>query len=383
MANFLLTGDALHFDTLSQAFQAKSSLELDQSLLNQASLGSENLPDSNVDRSRNYLQAQAVTTGPETAENIIRLTLLLLINSQVRNNTAFPAAKATLQRLLAFYNREVYPVVLQEGSDTSRLAQLCLPLILSGQVRFQGYPLKASEVSEMFSWPALPLVAGEVQGLLAPPAFSWAQAASLLMHLKPLTNWYIYFDAVFAQVLPGGNDELHRSLRELTKFLRETQQAWEEEVNAIPSPLPLHTALANLALTLQEVIQHLTQLNQVLLEGLEAMLEPPATLTFLQARETGRLLALKAAKPAIVSDEKFSTFLLLDTTEGFLTLARELASLVFWSFVQADAVSGDFLESSTLRTYQEAGLFVPEETVNEQLAKVRDFIQNHIPISAA
>ncbi|MGV3504243.1 MAG: aromatic amino acid lyase [Adhaeribacter sp.] len=383
MANFLLTGDALPFDTLSQAFQAKSTLELDPKLLNQKGADAGNLPESKAERSRNYLQAQAVTTGLETEESIIRLALLLLVHSQVREQANNPPSKLTLQRLLAFYNREVYPVVLQQGSEASRLAQLCQPLILAGKVRFQGYPLKASEVSEMFSWPALPLAPEEVQRLLAFPAFCWAQAADLLMHLKPLTNWYIYFDAVFAQVLPDGNAELHRSLRELTQFLRETQQAWEEEVNGLHPTVPLHTPLANLALTLQEAIQHLSQLNQVLLEGLEAMLEPPATLTFFQAREISRLLVLQAPRPAIVSDENFSTFLLLNTAENLLTQARELAALVFWSFVQADAVSGDFLESSTLRTYQEAGLFVPEETVNEQLAKVRDFIQNHIPISAA
>ena len=70
MANFLLTGDALHFDTLSQAFQAKSTLELPQHLPVQVSAGSESPA---AERSRVYLQAQAVTTGPETEESIIRL----------------------------------------------------------------------------------------------------------------------------------------------------------------------------------------------------------------------------------------------------------------------------------------------------------------------
>lgn len=383
MANFLLSGDALHFDALSQAFQAKSSLKLDEPPLNQLAGAPEGPAAGTAKRSAEYLQAQAVTTGPETEEGIIRLALLLLVHGQVRQGGKSPVTRPALQRLLAFYNREVYPVVHQQGSDTSRLAQLCQPLVLSGKVRFQGYPLKASEVAEMFSWAALPLAAEEVQILLAQPVFAWAQAADQLMQLKPLTNWFIYFDAVFAQVLPDGNEELHRSLRELTQFLRETQQAWEAEVNGASPAGPLHTALANLALTLQEVIGHLHQLNQVLLEGLEAMLEPPATLTFSQARHIGQLLAGLAPKPVIVPDEQFSTFLLLQENAGLLTQAKELATLVFWSFVQADAVSGDFLESSTLRAYQEAGLFVAEETVPEQFAKIRDFIQNHIPISAA
>ena len=63
--------------------------------------------------------------------------------------------------------------------------------------------------------------------------------------------------------------------------------------------------------------------------------------------------------------------------------AQTLVALVFRSFLQADAISGDFLESSTLRVYQQAGLFVPEETVNDQLEKIADFIKTHIPVGAA
>jgi hypothetical protein len=382
MATFTLSGKHLDFNTLTKVFQEKQTLELADEVAGSRQPAPADLQLPALERSRAYLEAQVVTYGPETEEKITRLALLLLIHSQLQQDGP-AAAKSTLQRLLAYYNREVYPLVFRFGSDTPRLAQLCQPLLLSGRVRFQGYPLKAAEVAEMFSWQALPLPASEVQALLARPVFSWAQTADLLMTLQPLVNWYIYFDAVFSQVLPDSNTELHLSLRELIKYLKEGQQALEQEINGAAPTLSLHTALANLALTLQEAISNLVKLNQVLLAGLESMVEPPATTTFALTQQINQLIGLQAPKPVIATQETFSTLLIQDTLSRLMAPAQTLVALVFRSFLQADAISGDFLESSTLRVYQQAGLFVPEETVNDQLEKIADFIKTHIPVGAA
>lgn len=383
MATFTFNGSPLDFDTLTQVFQARQTLDLAEEVLRNLKEAPGEVPAAAQDLSRAYLAAQVVNFGPETEERIVRLALLLLIQEQVRKPDQNPVHKGTLQRLLAFYNREVYPLVLGHGSDSTRLAQLCQPLVLSGKVRFQGYALKAAEVAEMFSWSALPLTPAQVQSLLAEPVFTWAQAADLLMTLKPLVNWFIYFDAVFARLLPDSNTELHLSLRELIKYLDEGRQALEQDINKKESVFSLHTALANLALSLQEVIQNLVNLNQVLLEGLESMVEPPVTTTLALTREMGLLISLQAPKPVIATEEHFSTFLLLETNNRLMDPAQTLAALIFWSFIQADLLSGDFLESSTLQVYQQAGLFVPEETVNEQMEKIADFIRTHIPVGAA
>jgi hypothetical protein len=274
-------------------------------------------------------------------------------------------------------------VVLRYGADTTRLAQLCQPLVLSGKVRFQGYPLKAAEVAEMFSWQALPLTSAQVQPLLAEPVFSWAQTADVLMNLKPLINWFIYFDAVFGQVLPASNTGLHRSLRELIQIQDQVQQVLEQQINRQQTGLPLEAALAGLARSLPQALGLLAGLAQVLLEGLETMVEPPTTTTFALAIEMSQRIALQAPQAAPAAPPHLATTLTLEALTQQVALAQTLAGLVFWSFIQADALSGDFLESSTLRTYQQAGLFVPEETVHEQLNKVADFIQTHIPLGAS
>lgn len=383
MATFPLSGTHLDFDTLAQVFQSKQTLELSEQALSRSAGSPADLPAGARELTRAWLEAQAVNYGPETEENIIRLALLLLIHSQLTKAEAGAVEKTTLQRLLAFYNREVYPVVLRFGSDTTRLAQLCQPLLLSGKVRFQGYPLKAAEVSEMFSWTAPPLTPAQVQALLAEPVFSWAQTADVLMNLKPLTNWFIYFDAVFGHVLPDSNTDLHRSLRDLIKLQEQVQQALEQEINRQEKSVPSDAALAGLARALPQALGLLADLAQVLLGGLETMVEPPTTATFTLAIELTQRIALQAAYSAPAGPPSLAASLTLEKLSQQTSLAQTLASLVFWSFIQADALSGDFLESSTIRTYQQAGLFVPEETVTEQLNKVADFIQTHIPVGAS
>lgn len=379
MASFTLDGSYLDYATLSRVFWEKQTLELSAKATD-SSPAVADLPAAG-EMSRTYLEAQVVTYGPETEEKIIRLALLLLVHAQLRQGGQQAGQTATLQRLLAFYNREVYPVVLGFGADTSRLAQLCQPLLLAGKVRFQGYPLKASEVAEMFSWSPVPLTAPEVQSLLNQPVFSWAQASDLLMNLKPLTNWFIYYDAVFSRILPDSNADLHRALKALIQDLDQVQQALEAAVNGEKESTTLQVALANLAQNLPQVLEHLSTLGQILLDGLETMVEPPATATYTLARELGRQISLQAVAGLIREPQPLT--LLLAQLSQQLFWSQSLANLVFWSFLQADVISGDFLESSTLQAYQQAGLFVPEETVNDQLVKIAEFIQTHTPISAA
>jgi hypothetical protein len=234
----------------------------------------------------------------------------------------------------------------------------------------------------MFSWQALPLTSGQVQALLAAPVFSWAQTADVLMHLKPLTNWFIYFDAVFGQVLPGSNAALHQSLRDLIRIQAEVQQALEQQINSQGHGVALEQALERLALVLPQTLRLLADLQQVLLQGLETMVEPPVTATFAWAADMARRLHVQASPPSPAGQSGLDASLMLESLAQQLTYAHTLAGLVFWSFIQADALSGDFLESSTLQTYQQAGLFVAEETANEQLEKISDFIQTHIPVGA-
>lgn len=118
---------------------------------------------------RNLVMSHACGTGNEVPQEVVKLMLFLKAQSLAYGHSGVQLA--TLQRLLAFYNREIYPVVYEQGSlgasgDLAPLAHLSLPLIGLGGVRFQDFKLKGQEVLEIFSWEPIKLQAKEGLALL-------------------------------------------------------------------------------------------------------------------------------------------------------------------------------------------------------------------------
>ncbi|MDX5418859.1 MAG: aromatic amino acid ammonia-lyase, partial [Hymenobacteraceae bacterium] len=104
---------------------------------------------------RNLMMSHACGTGEEVPQEVVKLMLLLKIQSLAYGHSGVQLK--TVKRLIDFYNRDIYPVVYQQGSlgasgDLAPLAHLCLPLIGLGEVHFQGYKLASEHVLEMFSW---------------------------------------------------------------------------------------------------------------------------------------------------------------------------------------------------------------------------------------
>ena len=124
------------------------------------------------------LRAFACGTGAEVPADVVRLTLLL-------HARQLPPTAAT-QRLLDFYNREILPVVYQQGGDRAALAHLCLPLLGLGEVNYQGYRLQAADVLHLFSWE--PVAVGEAKTLLTGAPLTLAFVAHGLLRLACLTR---------------------------------------------------------------------------------------------------------------------------------------------------------------------------------------------------
>jgi len=98
---------------------------------------------------------------------------------------------STAERLLAMYNREMYPVVYEQGSlgasgDLAPLAHLCLPLLGLGEVNYQGYRLAAADALNLFSWEPLHLQAKEGLALLNGTQFMLAYAVDGLLRAQRL-----------------------------------------------------------------------------------------------------------------------------------------------------------------------------------------------------
>ncbi|MGI4734754.1 MAG: aromatic amino acid lyase [Janthinobacterium lividum] len=135
------------------------------------------------------LLAYAVGTGAEVPATLVRRMLLLQAHSLSQRQPG--VALATVRRLLDFYNREVWPVVYEQGAlgagnDQIPLAHLALPLLGLGEVNYQGYRLAAADVLELFGWAPLALDAPEARVLLGGNQFGLAYATEAVARVEHL-----------------------------------------------------------------------------------------------------------------------------------------------------------------------------------------------------
>ncbi|WP_242927117.1 histidine ammonia-lyase [Pontibacter vulgaris] len=139
----------------------------------------------------NLMMSHACGTGDEVPAEVIKLMLLLKIQSLAYGHSGVQLQ--TVKRLIDFYNRDIYPVVYQQGSlgasgDLAPLAHLCLPLIGLGEVYYQGYKLASKHVLEMFSWEPITLKAKEGLALLNGTQFMSAYGVFSILQAKRLSK---------------------------------------------------------------------------------------------------------------------------------------------------------------------------------------------------
>ncbi|MDF7811156.1 histidine ammonia-lyase [Hymenobacter sp. YC55] len=175
---------------------------------------------SPADRSQlqvNLMMSHACGTGAEVPAEIVRLMLLLKAQSLSYGHSGVQLA--TVQRLLDCYNREILPVVYQQGSlgasgDLAPLAHLCLPLIGLGEVNYQGYRLAAADAFSLFSWTPLTLEAKEGLALLNGTQFMLAYGVHCLLRVQRLLDAADVLGALSLEAFDGRSEpfdeRLHR-----------------------------------------------------------------------------------------------------------------------------------------------------------------------------
>lgn len=117
----------------------------------------------------NLVMSHACGTGEEVPQEIVRLMLLLKIQSVSYGHSGVQLQ--TVERLIAFFNEGILPVVYQLGSlgasgDLAPLAHLSLPLIGKGVVDFKGKRMKSEDVLKEFGWKPVRLASKEGLALL-------------------------------------------------------------------------------------------------------------------------------------------------------------------------------------------------------------------------
>ncbi|MDO4319176.1 MAG: histidine ammonia-lyase [Bacteroidales bacterium] len=98
---------------------------------------------------RNLVMSHSCCTGPRVPAEIVRLMLLLKVQSLSYGNSGVQVE--TVERLIDLYNNDALPVVCQQGSlgasgDLAPLAVMSLPLLGLGEVEYKGQRRPSAEV---------------------------------------------------------------------------------------------------------------------------------------------------------------------------------------------------------------------------------------------
>lgn len=151
----------------------------------------------------NLLLSHACGTGEEVSSEIVRLMLLLKIQSLSYGHSAI--ALTTVQRLIDFYNNDILPVIYTQGSlgasgDLAPLAHLSLPLIGEGVVLYKGIKTTTKELYATLGWTALKLQSKEGLALINGTQFMSSYGVFCLLKAQSLAKWA---DAIAAISIDG------------------------------------------------------------------------------------------------------------------------------------------------------------------------------------
>ena len=118
---------------------------------------------------KNLVRSHACGTGDEVSAEIVRLMLLIKINSLALGHSG--VRLQLVQRLVYFFNNDILPVVYETGSlgasgDLAPLAHLSLPLIGEGEVHYNGRKMSAAALHKKLGIAPIKLAAKEGLALL-------------------------------------------------------------------------------------------------------------------------------------------------------------------------------------------------------------------------
>lgn len=148
-------------------------------------------PNDLADLQRNLLLSHAVGAGAEVPPPIVRLMLLLKVQSLSYGHSGIRLS--TTQRLLDFYNADILPVVYEQGSlgasgDLAPLSHLSLPLIGMGEVRHKGKKMSVADTLAIQGWEPITLQAKEGLALINGTQFMGAYAVWCTTKAKHLAK---------------------------------------------------------------------------------------------------------------------------------------------------------------------------------------------------
>lgn len=140
----------------------------------------------------NLMMSHACGTGDRVPNDIVKMMLLLKIQSL---SYGFSGCKLdTVERLIDFFNNDIYPVVYMQGSlgasgDLVPLAHLSLPLVGLGEVEMNGEVISGAEMLQRMQWKPITLASKEGLALLNGTQNMSSFAVWCLLESRRLSDW--------------------------------------------------------------------------------------------------------------------------------------------------------------------------------------------------
>ncbi|MBS2097230.1 histidine ammonia-lyase [Carboxylicivirga linearis] len=140
----------------------------------------------------NLVKSHACGIGREVPRDVVKLMLILKIHALSLGKSGVQLA--TVNRLIDFFNNDIYPIVFEQGSlgasgDLAPLAHLFLPLIGEGDVHYNGETRPAIDVLNEKGWQPIKLGAKEGLALLNGTQFMSSHAVYTLLKAFRLSKY--------------------------------------------------------------------------------------------------------------------------------------------------------------------------------------------------
>ena len=140
----------------------------------------------------NLMMSHACGTGERVPNEVVKIMLLLKIQSL---SYGYSGCKLdTVERLVDFFNNDIYPVVFMQGSlgasgDLVPLAHLSLPLVGLGEVEYKGDVMPGKKLLRVMGWKPIQLASKEGLALLNGTQNMGAFAVWALLQSRRLNDW--------------------------------------------------------------------------------------------------------------------------------------------------------------------------------------------------
>ena len=177
-------------------------------------------PDQLEDLQRNLVISHACGVGEEVPKEIVKIMLLLKAWGLSHGNSGVQLA--TVERLLFFYNNDIYPVIYQQGSlgasgDLAPLAHMAMAVIGEGEVDYNGERMLASEVEKQFGLERVVLRSKEGLALLNGTQFMSSYGVYSVINAKKLWNQFNLIAALSLEGYDGRPNPFQSNVNEIRK----------------------------------------------------------------------------------------------------------------------------------------------------------------------